>query len=1232
MIIRRRWVFNSIFLLIAWLINLNLLFADVLPDFNFSVEVSHESCSADGAMRFSVDLPGPGATVIYRVFLKPDLDKPIAVQEGETLNNLTAGDYRVFATVEYSGESRTNQRDVTISHAYQPIEFNIISGDICSAEDGTITVEMVSGNASSYQIRGPVDIGPQAENVFEGLAEGSYVVQVTNECGERLSKTVEILDTDLSIDGSRLDFHSILPSCGEITVGQYIRAVGSGIRYPVTLEFLVDVPGGGTASVQSVVTEGQPYEGFVYGTIPFFNNTAYTYDVRITDACGNEAISENNVVDRQLTVSEDLRWGSGSCGERMLAISPINYTAPYSVNFISYPDGFDPAPGEGFTAPFTAETTLFNNGGNPIPDGRYIFQITDACGNTSEEIRMDHRQVVFGPSQVTYQGCGPGEGSVQLMNYDYQFTKVEILSAPPGYLPALPHDVSEHIYQSDGRRFAINSLPEGDYEFYVETDCGTNHTTQVTIEGLEVTENEVDVIETCGSFNLALRHNSTIKNGNEERFGLQKFDPVSRTWGHPATGEPYIEGDNLNDGNSARLFNKNTTYNLPFSGTFRVVKTTASWKNGSEITTDQDRLTYCVTTLREFTLNNTIGFSSINSFSCTGDEFDVSINATGYAPISYKITTRNGEPFPVDNGDNPLFQGLEEGLYAFQIQDDCGNILNKTLEVSQENVPRIIPSNLCHGENGELAISGMDFLEFEWWKDDDPSNILSRDASLPFAPFDRDLHPGLYKVRISHEDPRSCLNEVLEFEIPADDDGPQAGTGGSSTLCEGEIVDLFTLLEGPFDDYGYWEELTGSNSLVGNFWTTRGLSAGVYEFVYIVPGLCNDEDRVNLSINLLSPPPPPVGEPVQSVCAAINPTVADLFAEGESVSWYLSPEGGSPLPSDQLLTHNTVYYASQTVDGCTSERRLESRVLLEQPVENNIIGTDQQLARNKSAKPLEGSIPTGGTGVYEFQWQFSLDSVVWEDIPKANKPGFNPGTVNTTVYFRRLVKGACMDYISNPVKITVITVDVSITKTSFNKALYDGEPFTYEIFVENTGEFEATQLTVSDQLPGIVDYISHNIEVSSPDIRVTHAVNGKFVSFFINRIAVGQSVAIQLEVIPDGEGYIKNTAGVESREEDADPSNNLAHDQNKILPMFIPNVIKPDFDGKNEFFVINQEKFESIDLVIFNRWGDHVYESKDYKNDWSADGLNAGTYYYVINALDKGGKARVYKGWVQVIK
>jgi hypothetical protein len=55
-------------------------------------------------------------------------------------------------------------------------------------------------------------------------------------------------------------------------------------------------------------------------------------------------------------------------------------------------------------------------------------------------------------------------------------------------------------------------------------------------------------------------------------------------------------------------------------------------------------------------------------------------------------------------------------------------------------------------------------------------------------------------------------------------------------------------------------------------------------------------------------------------------------------------------------------------------------------------------------------------------------------------------------------------------------------------------------------------------------------------------------------------------------------------------------------------------------------------LVIFNRLGDHILEAENYQNDWSAEGLVAGTYFYVLTAIDRNGDPVEFKGWIQVIK
>ena len=75
-----------------------------------------------------------------------------------------------------------------------------------------------------------------------------------------------------------------------------------------------------------------------------------------------------------------------------------------------------------------------------------------------------------------------------------------------------------------------------------------------------------------------------------------------------------------------------------------------------------------------------------------------------------------------------------------------------------------------------------------------------------------------------------------------------------------------------------------------------------------------------------------------------------------------------------------------------------------------------------------------------------------------------------------------------------------------------------------------------------------------------------------------------------------------------------------IVDLTIPEGFTPNGDGYNDNFVIVHTDLVKLKLLVFNRWGNQVYSSNDYKNDWNGKGpggndLPAGTYFletYVI--------------------
>jgi gliding motility-associated-like protein len=95
--------------------------------------------------------------------------------------------------------------------------------------------------------------------------------------------------------------------------------------------------------------------------------------------------------------------------------------------------------------------------------------------------------------------------------------------------------------------------------------------------------------------------------------------------------------------------------------------------------------------------------------------------------------------------------------------------------------------------------------------------------------------------------------------------------------------------------------------------------------------------------------------------------------------------------------------------------------------------------------------------------------------------------------------------------------------------------------------------------------------------------------------------------------------------------------QDQTPDVFIPEGFSPNNDGVNDLFIIQLKEPKRIGLKIYNRWGNLVFESDDYQNDWNGrsnspfvvmgDQLPEGTYYYLIT-IDGEEEAR--KGYLTI--
>jgi gliding motility-associated-like protein len=89
------------------------------------------------------------------------------------------------------------------------------------------------------------------------------------------------------------------------------------------------------------------------------------------------------------------------------------------------------------------------------------------------------------------------------------------------------------------------------------------------------------------------------------------------------------------------------------------------------------------------------------------------------------------------------------------------------------------------------------------------------------------------------------------------------------------------------------------------------------------------------------------------------------------------------------------------------------------------------------------------------------------------------------------------------------------------------------------------------------------------------------------------------------------------------------------LPTFdnISSLFTPNNDGMNDYWYIpNLEQYGNLKVTVYNRFGQVVYQSDSYKNDWDGTWngypLPSASYYYIIKSSSKG----FIKGVVNIVR
>ncbi len=91
--------------------------------------------------------------------------------------------------------------------------------------------------------------------------------------------------------------------------------------------------------------------------------------------------------------------------------------------------------------------------------------------------------------------------------------------------------------------------------------------------------------------------------------------------------------------------------------------------------------------------------------------------------------------------------------------------------------------------------------------------------------------------------------------------------------------------------------------------------------------------------------------------------------------------------------------------------------------------------------------------------------------------------------------------------------------------------------------------------------------------------------------------------------------------------------------LIVPDIFTPNGDGNNDVFFLRTTSLVDITAIVFDRWGNKVFETISESGNIAWDGNNskgnecaAGVYFYIINAKGKDDQAYAQKGNISLFR
>lgn len=621
---------------------------------------------------------------------------------------------------------------------------------------------------------------------------------------------------------------------------------------------------------------------------------------------------------------------------------------------------------------------------------------------------------------------------------------------------------------------------------------------------------------------------------------------------------------------------------------------------------------------------------------------------------------------------NFTFTGIDPGVYEFVYTVEnpmCSQSASDTVTITLDIIePAVVGDDLevC-AQSTTLNANPVDWCVGHWLTD---GSLSINDPFDPQATVSGMSYGNSYSLLwITESILGVCEPDTAELNITVSNESISGVLSASSDIiCQGEEVTAN--LSGQVGTVSQWllESDSGNNESIADSATTvtfNNLNTSHQIYVVVQSGVCPPDTTASLSITVNPQTEAGLLSSDQTVCSGINSGTIELTDfTGEILFWEVTSDGFGSVDTVQQTSAtytfenliSTHQYRAVVKSGVCQSESSNTVTISTVPAAEVVIDLPEFVCTGDDPIDLDTMIDGNTTGVWTINGeeadildpqQYSEEDIqLTYTVPDAqcSQPFFG----SIAIMFTPEITLSGSFEVCGPIVEINAETSVGSGMWTLDETLLCNQPLSDETIELTALEYGVHQVTYTAQ-NGVCTQAATTPLVFDAQPDSAYAGEDQILKYTestaLNAVEPNVGAGTWSAEDPSltfANKYAHNT-GVRNLKtginlltwsvENGVCPKNTATLRIEVLDLSTPNAFSPNGDNVNDTYVIHGlHEFGAVSLTVWNRWGNTVFESSNYQNDWDGTNKNGNelgtdTYYYL---LEGESLPKSFKGFIVI--